>query len=145
MLSRRRVAAGNERILPSVVGISGDGAPKERKHAMPSHDDLSPTSLTRLLARSLLAEALETTLMPSAPHPATAPGDLCTPGRRHAYWTKARILHVLRGFVARTGAFPTYGDWRHAHAMGLPSRPTVIRQWGSLQAVRDLFDAETIL
>ena len=113
---------------------------------MPSHDDLSPASLTRLLARSLLAEALETTLTPapSDPHPATAPGDVCAPGRRHAYWTKVRILHALRGFVARTGAFPVYDDWRNAHAMGLPSRPTVIRQWGSLQAVRDLFDAETI-
>ena len=121
---------------------------------MPSHDDLNPTSLTRLLARSLLAEALETTqppaaalkttLAPSAPHPTTAPGDLCTPGRRHAYWTKARILHVLQGFVARTGAFPTHSDFRHARALALPSRPTVIRQWGSVKAVRTLLDTETI-
>ena len=111
---------------------------------MPSNDDLNPTSLTRLLARSLLIEALETTLTPADPHAATAPGDVCTPGRRHAYWTKARILHALRGFVARTGAFPAYGDWRNARALALPSRPTVIRQWDSLQAVRDLFDAETI-
>ena len=120
--------------------------------AMPTVDDLNPTSLTRLLARSLLLEALGMPSPPPDPSPAsTAAPVQAQRGRetyrtrvRQTYWTRARTLAVLRDFVARTGAFPTHSDFRHARALALPSRPTVIRQWGSVRAVRTLLETETI-
>ena len=111
-------------------------------HATTTPDGLNPTELTRLLARSLLAEALGMTPAPALPRTAPAPLASRPSTGRLAYWTRARILTVLRAFVARTGTFPTYPDWRHARAMGLPSRQTVVRQYGSLDAVRDQLMAE---
>ncbi len=111
-------------------------------HAGTQDDGLNPRSLTRLLARSLLLEALGR--MPPPSQRCAAPILLANrpSSGRIAYWTRARILAELRAFVTRTGTFPTCADWQHARAMGLPSRQTVVRQWGSLGAVRDQLRAE---
>ena len=108
----------------------------------PNDDSLNPTSLTRLLARSLLLEALGMTRHTPDPHEAVPSSAVQNSYGRQTYWTPSRILNALRGFVARAGTFPNYADWRHARALGLPSRPTVLRQYGSLKAVRILLDAE---
>ena len=75
-------------------------------------------SPTRLLARSLLYEALAL--------PAQHPGvpDL---RRKHAGWTAPRVRDALVCFLAQHGRPPSTQEWRHARAYGLPNVSTLTR------------------
>ena len=101
---------------------------------MPYWDhDLTTMSATRVLARSLLAEALR------CPQAASARPTIVLPRRTHtgkgAPWRNPEILATLRAFIAATGRLPTHRDWQNAAGLGLPSRQTVMRHYGSMEVL----------
>ena len=92
-----------------------------------AEDDVSPT---RLLARSLLYEALAL--------PPQTPGvpDLRRKhaGRYLAYWTAPRVRDALVCFLTQYERPPTSQEWRHARAYGLPNVSTLTRLLSSTKA-----------
>ena len=83
----------------------------------------------RLLARSLLAEALGVSPAPLRPDPVLAEDT-----RRQ--WTPAMSLQATEAFLQREGHFPAYLQWKQAGRYGLPAFDTVRRYWGSTAELR---------
>ena len=83
-------------------------------------EDVSPT---RMLARSLLYEALSLVLQ----HPGVPDLRRKHGGRYTSYWTQARVREALGVFLAEYGRPPTPQEWRHARAYGLPNITTLRR------------------
>ena len=83
---------------------------------------------TRLLARSLLQEAL------CGHVPASTGRAIPRRSGPRQTWTRAAILAAMVVFRRQTGAWPTGTDWRHGNAFGLPSRQTMGRFFRSIDA-----------
>lgn len=90
-------------------------------------------SSVRALARSLLTEALrnQLTLPPPVPRRAVRRSTGRTP-----YWTRAHIVGAMQGFVTRCGRLPIGNEWYHAQEYGIPARQTIMRHFGSMEALR---------
>ena len=95
-----------------------------------SDEKVSPT---RGLARSLLHEALALLACAQAAHRGSR--QRWQPMGRVVYWTRAQIIEVLTDFLACEGRLPVSREWHNAMAMGLPARQTVMRRFGSLEAL----------
>ena len=86
------------------------------------------------LARSLLRDALALLACAEADHRACR--RRWEPMGRVVYWTRAKIIDVLADFLACEGRLPLSREWHNAMAMGLPARQTVMRHFGSIEALR---------
>lgn len=78
---------------------------------------------TQILARSLLNEALCGPMLHTM---------LSQPVQ---HWNKQKILVALQVFINNKKRAPTYIEWTQARRHNLPSKDTVLRYWGSRNAL----------
>ena len=97
---------------------------------------------TRVLARSLLSEALGVSQTPRGPVQAFKHD-----ARRR--WTPDIITDAVEAFAKAHDRLPTRDEWQHAKHWGLPAFDTIRRYWGSRaelhQAVAERRHLRTIL
>ena len=109
--------------------------------------DLAPpprVTVDRLLARSLLMEALHELCRQPAARRRTRPSTGHPVGRPRR-WSPAQCITALDAFLAQHGRAPLWAEWRRGNQHHLPGQQTVRRIFGSTQALKDAAGVTTSL